>query len=119
MIEKRVYIPTLDSLMADPGKAVELAPEAAQMLLIGLVSLQPLLIQRALMGTQGEQGKDLVLTVPEVAKRLKLSTYRVYELARQGCLKSVRLGKSVRVRPSAVAEYLAQQGAGHSNIRDV
>jgi excisionase family DNA binding protein len=113
MNEKQVQIPTLDSLLADPGKVFDLSPDAAQILLIGLVSLQPLLVQRALMGTQGEQEKDLVLTVPQVAKRLKLSSYRVYELARRGNLKSVRLGKSVRVRPSAVAEYLAQQGAGH------
>jgi excisionase family DNA binding protein len=52
-----------------------------------------------------------LLTVPEVAARLRMSSYRVYELARQGVLKSVRLGKSVRVKPSAVADYLAKQGA--------
>jgi excisionase family DNA binding protein len=56
------------------------------------------------------QGEGELLTVPEVAERLKLSEYRVYEMIRQGVLKSVHLGKSVRVRPSAVAEYLAQQG---------
>jgi excisionase family DNA binding protein len=110
MNEKLVQITTIDSLLADPGKVIDLSPEAAQMLLIGLVSLQPLLIQRALMGAQGGQEKEHVLTVPEVANQLKLSSYRVYELARQGTLKSVRLGKSVRVRPSAVAKYLAQQG---------
>jgi len=51
-----------------------------------------------------------LLTIPEVAQQLKVSTYRAYELARQGVLKSVRLGKSVRVKPSAVVDYLAQQG---------
>ena len=111
MNEKLVEIPTLDSLMADPGKAAKLPPETAQALLIGLVSLQPLLIQRALMGAQGGQERDLLLTVPNVAKQLQLSSYRVYELVRQGTLKSVHLGKSVRVRPAAVAEYLAQKGA--------
>ena len=111
MTEKLVEIPTLDSLMANPGKAATLPPEAAQALLIGLVSLQPLLIQRALMGLQNEQ-TDLLLTIPQVAERLKISDYRAYELARQGVLKSVRLGKkSVRVSPAAVLEYLAQQGA--------
>ena len=110
MIEKLVDIPTLDSLMADPGKVVELTPEAAQMLLIGLASLQPLLIQRALMGPQNGQ-EDLLLTIPQVAERLKVSEYRAYELVRQGVLKSVRLGKkSVRVKPAALAEYVAGQG---------
>ncbi|HJT20809.1 MAG TPA: helix-turn-helix domain-containing protein [Nitrospira sp.] len=53
---------------------------------------------------------EALLTIPEVAKRLKVSEYRAYELARQGILPSIRLGKSVRVKPSALAEYLAKQG---------
>ncbi len=110
---KLIQITTLNNLLADPGIVVDLSPETAQMLLIELVSLQPLLIQKALMGAQNWQEKEIVLTVREVAAQLKLSPYRVYELARQGTLKSIRLGKSVRVRPSAVAEYLAHQGAGH------
>lgn len=52
-----------------------------------------------------------LLTIPEVAKRLKVSEYRAYELARQGTLKSIRLGKSVRVKPGAVAEYLGGRGS--------
>lgn len=110
MTEKQVEIPTLDSLMADPGKAATLPPQAAQALLIGLASIHPLLIQRALMGPRNGQ-EDLLLTIPQVAERLKISDYRAYELARQGVLKSVRLGKLVRVKSSAVAEYLAKQGA--------
>lgn len=107
---KPVEIPSFDVLVADPTKAATLPPETAQALLIGLVSLQPVLIQRALMGAQGGQEKGLLLTVPEVAKQLKLSSYRVYELVRQGALKSVHLGKSVRVRPLDLAAYLATQG---------
>ncbi len=56
------------------------------------------------------EAEDL-LTVADVAKRLNMSAYRVYELCRQGKLKAEHFGKSVRVRPSAVAEYLAKQGA--------
>jgi excisionase family DNA binding protein len=51
-----------------------------------------------------------LLTIPEVAKRLRISEYRAYELARQGVLQSIRLGRSVRVNPAAVADYLARQG---------
>jgi len=103
-------IPTLDELVANPAKVATLSPEAAQALLIRLVSLQPILIQRALMSPRNGHGADELLTVPEVAQRLKLSPYRAYELCRQGTLKSVRLGKSVRVKPAAVADYLAKHG---------
>ncbi|NOU09373.1 MAG: helix-turn-helix domain-containing protein [Nitrospira sp.] len=62
------------------------------------------------MGLSTGQAEDGLLTIPEVAKRLKVSEYRAYELARQGVLKSVRLGKSVRVKPEDLTYYLAQQG---------
>ena len=104
-------MPSLDALVADPGKAAMLPPETAQALLIGLASLQAVLLQRALTGLRFEEGENLLLTIPEVAKRLKVSDYRAYELARQGMLKSVRLGKSVRVKLSAIAEYVSQHGA--------
>jgi excisionase family DNA binding protein len=86
--------------VADPGKAETLSPETAQALLIGLASIQPVLIQRALMGPRNRQSEEALLTIKEIAKRLKVSEYRAFKLARQGVLKSVRLGKSVRVRPS-------------------
>ncbi len=105
-------IPGLDALVADPSKAVTLPPETAQALLIGLASIQPLLIQRALIGPQSREGEDGLLTVPQVAAKLKLSSYRVYELCRMGSLKTIRLGKAVRVRPSDLADYVAQQGTG-------
>jgi excisionase family DNA binding protein len=103
-------VPTIDELLKNPAKVAAVTPETAQALLIGLASIQPLLIQRALMGLSPGQAEDGLLTIPDVAARLKLSTYRAYELARQGVLKSVRLGKSVRVKPEDVAAYIAQQG---------
>lgn len=102
---------SLDALVADPAKAAALPPETAQALLIVFASLYPLLLQRALTGSRDGHEEDLLLTIPQVAKRLKVSNYRAYELARQGILKSVRLGKSVRVKPSAIVEYVSQYGA--------
>ena len=101
---------TLDGLLADPAKAVMVPPKRAQGLLIEIASIQAVLLQRALSGPCNDQEEEL-LTIPEVAKRLKVSDYRAYELARQGRLKSVRLGKSVRVKASAIDEYLSRQGA--------
>jgi len=102
---------SLDALVADPAKVATLLPETAQALLIGLASIHPVLLQRALMGSRSGHEEDLLLTIPQVAKRLHVSDYRAYELARQGILKSVRLGKSVRVKPSAILEYMSQHGA--------
>jgi excisionase family DNA binding protein len=99
---------SLDALLADPAMISVLSAERAQALLIDLVSIQAILFQRALMGSRDGQEGDL-LTIPQVAKRLKVSEYRAYELARQGALPSVRLGKSVRVKPSALADYLEKQ----------
>jgi excisionase family DNA binding protein len=98
----------LDAVIADPAKASTLPPEIAQALLISLASIHPILLQRALITSRNEHEEDL-LTIPQVAKRLKVSDYRAYELARQGFLKSVRLGKSVRVKQSALVEYLGDQ----------
>ena len=59
-------------------------------------------------GSQNEHGNDELLTVPQVAKKLKLGPYRVYELARQGALKAVRLGKRVRIKPDDLAAYISR-----------
>lgn len=102
--------PSLDQLIQDPAKAAILSPEIAQALLIGLASIQPLLVQRALMGSSDKIGEEDLLTIDQVATRLKLSQYRAYELCRQGELKAIRLGKSVRVKPSDLQAYVAQHG---------
>jgi excisionase family DNA binding protein len=101
---------SIDALLTDPTKVALLSPRAAQACLIELASIHSILLQRALAGSQDEDNEDLLLTIPQVAKRLKVSEYRAYELARQGALKSVRLGKSVRVKPSDVDEYISRQG---------
>ncbi|BFU90927.1 MAG: hypothetical protein NTAFB01_21140 [Nitrospira sp.] len=53
-----------------------------------------------------EPDDDALLTVPQVAERLQMSEYKIYELTRQGRLKSCKLGKSVRIRLSAVNAYV-------------
>lgn len=104
-------ISSIDELLTDPAKVALLSRQDAQACLIELASIHPILLQRALSGACEGLDEDLLLTIKEVAKRLKVSEYRAYELARTGVLKSVRLGKSVRVKPSAVDEYIAQHGA--------
>lgn len=103
--------PTIDELLTNPAKAASLPPATAQALLITLAAIQPLLIQRALMGNQNEHADKELLTVPEAAERLKLSAYRVYELIREGHLKRIPIGKAVRVKVSDLNEFIAKQGS--------
>lgn len=109
-------IPTIDELIGDPAKAAMVTPETAQALLIGLASIQPLLIQRALAGPQPEQreptSKTALLDAKQVAERLNVPKSFVYEAARQGKLKPVKLGeKYVRFTQGTVDEYLTKSGA--------
>jgi len=93
-------------------QAIEESPISELPALIGMLArLSATANLRISVGHAGMDSQtDELLTIPEVAQRLKVSDYRAYQLARQGVLKSIRLGKSVRVKPSAVAEYLSQHG---------
>jgi excisionase family DNA binding protein len=63
----------------------------------------------------GDEALDL-LTVKDVATRLRLSQVTIRRLIKSGDLEGVHVGTSVRVAPEAVAEYkdrlraAAQQG---------
>ena len=46
------------------------------------------------------------LTVPQVAERLQLSRVRVYGMARNGSLPSVRIGNSVRIPRPALERWV-------------
>lgn len=50
-----------------------------------------------------------LLTVPEVARRLKLSKSKVYLLCQQGQIPTITLGKSVRIPLDELEEWLRRQ----------
>lgn len=86
MTDALVDIPTLDSLVADPAKAAILPPETAQALLIGLVSIQPLLIQRALMlgvTSPAAGASERFLSVEEAAAQYRVTPSWLYRHKRQ------------------------------------
>lgn len=56
-------------------------------------------------GTQRTSGEDY-LTVGEVAERLKISRWKVYELIRSRELASFLVGRCRRIPASAVAELV-------------
>jgi len=45
----------------------------------------------------------------EVAVRLGMSPWTVYDLARRGVLPAVRIGRSVRIRPAVLEDFLAER----------
>jgi excisionase family DNA binding protein len=59
--------------------------------------------------------EDRLLTVPEAARLLSVTKERVYEMARRQELPTVRVGKFVRVRPSALRAFVNrnERGAWH------
>ncbi len=55
-----------------------------------------------------------VLTVDEVAKALSISRGLAYEMARQGKIPALRLGKRLVVPKAKLAELLGEQPPSHN-----
>ncbi len=53
---------------------------------------------------------ESLLTAQQVAVLLQVPTARVYELAREGLLPAVRLGRQIRVSASALNDWIADGG---------
>jgi excisionase family DNA binding protein len=49
------------------------------------------------------------LTVAEVAEQLRVSSMTVYRLIRSGDLAALRIGRSYRLRPGDVDQFLSQR----------
>jgi excisionase family DNA binding protein len=50
---------------------------------------------------------DDILSVQELAKALKIGRNNAYELVRSGKIKSVAIGRQIRVTKAAVIEFLS------------
>ena len=48
----------------------------------------------------------LSLTVPEVGEILRVGRSKMYQLVRCGEIRSIRIGRAIRVPRDAVAEYM-------------
>ncbi len=58
---------------------------------------------------------DLILTIPEVAKHLKLSKSKVYYLVQRGKIPHVRIGRNVQVKESELRAWLEQNSVTPRN----
>ena len=52
---------------------------------------------------------ERLLRPAEVAKKLQLATSTVYNMMHRGLIPTVKIGKSVRVRPAALMSFLERQ----------
>lgn len=55
-----------------------------------------------------DSAKGRLLRLDEVAARLSISKSMAWKLVAYGQLRSVRIGRAVRVRPADIEEYLAR-----------
>jgi excisionase family DNA binding protein len=53
--------------------------------------------------------KQMLLTASQIAERLQVSLSFVYELIQRGELKSVHMGRAVRVRPEDLHQFIEQR----------
>lgn len=91
----------------------KIAPAQCPGLLAELERLKAVAWVRLTTPSQGtgapSQPGDQLLTIPQVAERLALPVGRVYELARQGKLPVVRVGKYVRVQSAQLATWIGDR----------
>lgn len=55
---------------------------------------------------------ETILTVPEVARYLKISKAKIYYLISKKRIPHIRLGRNVRVRESDLERWLVKQTVG-------
>src|SRR5262249_33755414 len=98
----------LAGLVSEPSEITQTPPEVIPALLASLERIRTLLLHRLLVGTLGNHSSDSsreFLTADEVADLLRLRREYVYELARQGEIPSIRVGKYVRIPKTAFEEW--------------
>lgn len=113
----RPAAPSLDELVKNLAGVRDLPADVAQDLLVRVMALQASLLARVATRTAGNHEHDQremsatewLLTLPQVAERLGVPSAYAYELGRRGVIPTLRVGKYVRVRLSALSDWLARQ----------
>ncbi len=104
-----------DALLTQLEKTLTEAPAESVPALLGDLERLKMVLWAKLMHVAVPQaqpalGDETLLSIPQVAERLKIPVARCYELARyQDGLPTIRLGKSLRVSPTELAAWLGQQ----------
>jgi predicted DNA-binding transcriptional regulator AlpA len=114
MNEKLVQIPTLDSLMTDPGLVQTLPAHVVDHILIQVTSLLPLLVAKAhaVTTTQKSQQEDRLLSIEEAAAILGKTKDWLYRHA-DSLPFTVREGRLLRFSNNGIQKYIhARLGQG-------
>lgn len=109
-------IPSINELVTNPARLTELPAEQRRRLVARLAAMILVLesgedAPAPPPAAERPQHDDRLLTVEEAAKHMGFAKSYVYEMIRRGELRAVRRGKYVRVRESAIAEWIAQHEA--------
>lgn len=96
--------------LADLEQAVAEMPVSQIPALIGILAQLQAKAQLKMLseGKATSDQKGGLLTMRQAAARLNVPESRAYELARQGKLPAVRIGKYVRISAEALAQYQAK-----------
>ena len=104
---------TLKHLLDELPAAITAAPsDALCVVMAQLAACQSTVAARLLNGKHSAERRlslvepNPLLTVAQVAKKLNVQKSYAYELVRQQKLKSIRLGKYVRVTQEILAKYI-------------
>ena len=54
---------------------------------------------------------DQFFTIPEVARLLKISKSKIYDLVQRGKIPHIRIGRNVRITESALKQWLEAQAS--------
>jgi excisionase family DNA binding protein len=57
-----------------------------------------------------------ILTIPEVAKYLRMSPSKVYYLVAQGAIPHLKIGRNVRIRRRDLDKWLVQHVGGNGDV---
>jgi predicted DNA-binding transcriptional regulator AlpA len=102
-------VPTLDALSKDPDSILSISPAVALQLLAKVVSLQTLLLARAMApGTNGHEpasSDDRLLTAAEAAEHLGHSVDWIYRNAKILPF-TVRTGRDLRFSAAGLAKWI-------------
>ncbi len=96
--------------LTDLEQAVAETPVSQIPALIGILAQLQAKAQLKMLSEQKttKDGESALLTMRQIAARLNVPESRAYELARQGKLAAVRIGKYVRVSEHSLLAYQAK-----------
>lgn len=102
----------LATVVSDPARLAKVDPTEVPELLGALETIRARLLLRLQtpVAAPSEQGGEALLTAQEVAERIGAGVQRVWELCRDGRLPCIRVGRQVRIAPSALAKWIANGG---------